>query len=264
LNRNFVPVYLSNDDVRIDKTASAEECAERTRIYHQSLEAKFPVGDECAYFLTPAGQPFAGLEIKRTNRVQPLLEKLEEIVAKLDTPSGNPVVKPIPQSVRPATEADALVLHLTARVIGRTVWCEFPAENWIVLPRERWLSLLPAKTVRAGDSWPIDADVSASVLTHFYPQTENNNATLDRIQAQDLHATVLSSENGVIQARIDGTLRMKHLFYEGRPDDRFVDATIVGVLEYETSPPRIRSFRLVTERATYGEWKFGVAVRSLP
>jgi hypothetical protein len=46
-----------------------------------------------------------------------------------------------------------------------------------------------------------------------------------------------------------------------KPD--LVDATIVGVLEFGPGT-EIRSLRLVTEQATYGQATFAVAVRSAP
>ena len=87
----------------------------------------------------------------------------------------------------------------------------------------------------------------------------------NRIDDQTLRATVLSAEDRVVRARLDGSLRMKHTFYH-KDDGNFVDATLVGILEFEPATARIRSLRLVTSQAVYGTNKtvFGVALRSVP
>src|SRR5207244_1472911 len=108
-------------------------------------------------------------------------------------------------------------------------WGEFPGENWIVLKREEWSKLLP-ETPKVGKTWELDREVCAKVLTYFYPQTENNEATPDRIEKQALTAKVLSIKEGVVTARINGTLRMQHVFYPGRKNPEPIDATIIGIL----------------------------------
>ena len=58
---------------------------------------------------------------------------------------------------------------------------------------------------------------------------------------------------------------MRHSFYY-RETDEFVEADVVGLLEFEPGRAQVRSLRLVTDRATYGQaharLPFGVAVRS--
>jgi hypothetical protein len=93
--------------------------------------------------------------------------------------------------VPPAAPADAVALHLISANDARGSWGEFPAENWIVLAREDWSKLLPAGDVTLGQTWELDRGVSARILTYFYPQTENNNASLDRIEQQQLTANAL-------------------------------------------------------------------------
>jgi len=41
---------------------------------------------------------------------------------------------------------------------------------------EQWSKLLPPPPVEPGHSWELDRDVSAKILTYFYPQTENAKA----------------------------------------------------------------------------------------
>jgi hypothetical protein len=56
---------------------------------------------------------------------------------------------------------------------------------------------------------------------------------------------------------------MKHAFYH-KPDNNKVRASVIGFFDYDTVQHKVRSFRLVTEEATYGAGTFGVAVRSEP
>jgi hypothetical protein len=278
LNRFFVPVYVSNEDYRKDGPAPADERAEYQRIYREALKAKLSTGTVHAYVLTPDGHPFDSLHVAQAAKVEELRAMLERAVAKLKTPEGAPLVRPAPQSVAPRAEADALVLHLTARTLlrkgddyvprpsslGQTRsagWGSYPQENWIVLPRPAWAKLLPAGAVAVGASWEPDRETAARILTYFYPSTENNNVARNRIDRQELKATVLAVEGGVVRARLDGSLRMKHPFYH-KDDDNFVEATVVGVLEFEPGKG-IRTLELVTDRATYGRTIFGVAVRQV-
>jgi hypothetical protein len=68
----------------------------------------------------------------------------------------------------------------------------------------------------------------------------------------------------VARVRIGGELRMKHPFDPRRDDDKFVEATLLGVLDFDITSRRPRSVRPATERATYGTRAFGVAVRPVP
>src|SRR5262249_9715666 len=141
-------------------------------------------------------------------KVEQLTTMLERTIAKLKTPEGQPLVKPTNRSVAPKAEADGLVLHLTARnlvrkgdelvprksVLGETRsagWGSYPAENWVVFTKEDSARLLPRGEVAVGASWEMDKEVAAKLLTYFYPSTENNDVTKNRIEEQALKATVL-------------------------------------------------------------------------
>src|SRR5205823_4295571 len=166
-------------------------------------------------------------------------------------------------STPPECASDSLVLHLTSRSLdGRGAWSDFPVEDWIVLRRDEWEKLLPRSQVQLGDSWEVDKKISARLLTHFYPPTENNDVAKNRFERQSLKATVVSIHNGAARARIEGELKMQHSFYH-KEDGKVVEAAVVGFVDFEPSPRTIRSFQLVTEQATYGGGTFGVAVRSL-
>jgi hypothetical protein len=205
---------------------------------------------------------------------------LERTVEKLKLAEGQPLVKPAVQSVAPKAEAGSLVLHLTARTLTRkgdewvpvkptlgetrsSGWGAYAAEDWIVFTKDDCAKLLPDGDATAGKSWDLDRELSAKVLTHFYPSTENNNVAKNRIEEQQLRGTVLSVKDGVVRARLDGGLKMKHTFYH-KDDDNSVDATIVGILDYDAATKTVRSLQLATEKATYGRTTFGVVVRSEP
>jgi hypothetical protein len=173
------------------------------------------------------------------------------------------------------------VLHLTARnlapqgndfvvpkvKLGETRsgnWGAYPGEDWIVLGRAECGKLLPAGDVKAGQTWEPDRETMAKLLLRFYPSSENNDVKTNRIEKQAVKATVLSVKDGVATARLDGTLRMKHPFYH-KDDDNFVDATFLGVIEFDAAKGKVRSLHLATDRAVYGpRMHFGVAVRSVP
>jgi hypothetical protein len=152
---------------------------------------------------------------------------------------------------------------------GRTIkangWSAAPAEDWIVLERAEWMKLLPAGRVAVGDSWELDREAATKILKRFYPASENNDLAANRIDQQALKATVVAAKDGSRQARIEGSVKMKHNFYPRKEDGNFVEATILGYVDFENDKPHIRSLMLVTEKAVYGRQsqRFGVAVRSV-
>ena len=87
----------------------------------------------------------------------------------------------------------------------------------------------------------IDPALSAQILTCFYPQTENNDLSRNRLDRQVLRASAIDEQNGVLRIRLDGEVRMKHQFYPNRVDESFAEATVVGYLDYDLSRRRIRS-----------------------
>jgi hypothetical protein len=131
------------------------------------------------------------------------------------------------------------------------------------------MKLLPSDKVTVGKSWDLDAKTAAKILVRCYPATELNDLGENRIEQQSLKASVISADSSVVRARLEGKLKMKHAFYPRREDNNFVEATFVGIMEYDVTPQRLRSFRLVTDKAIYGgsvngTHPFGVAVRSVP
>jgi hypothetical protein len=284
LNGRFVPVYARNGDYRKEGSAADEEKTEYTRIYHEAIKAKLSTGTVHVYIVAPDGHPIDSMHVAEATKPDKLLAMMERSVEKLKVPAGEALVKPAPQSATPPCEKDSLVLHLTTRYLSRqgddylriqpvlgtersSQWASLPSEEWVVLGRAEWSKLLPSGEARPGTSWEWDKDVSAKLLTNFYPPTENTDTGKNRIDQQTLKATVLSVENGVVRARVEGSLKMKHPFYH-KDTNEMAEANLVGIMEFEPGQPKIRSLRLVTDKASYGAagnmHPFGVAVRSVP
>jgi hypothetical protein len=263
LNRFFVPVYAANEDYRDGGAQPADEKAEYNRIFKEAHAAKLSVGTVHVYILSPAGHPIDSLHVATAAKTERLIDLLERTVEKLHVREGKALVSPVTQSAPPACAADSLVLHLTSRSLdGRGAWSDFPVEDWIVLNRDEWEKLMPRSQLQAGDSWEVGKDISARLLTHFYPPTENNDVAKNRFERQSLKATVVSVQSGAVRARIAGELKMQHSFYH-KEDGKVVEATVVGFIDFEPASRTIRSFQVVTDQATYGGGTFGVAVRSL-
>jgi len=131
-------------------------------------------------------------------------------------------------------------------------------------------------TVPSGITWDMDSSLSVRLFTNFYPQTPNTDVARNVLVEQGLRGRVVSVQDNVARAWVDGTLVMKHYFAKD-VDDNVVRATVVGFIDFEPATQRIKSLRLVTDQATYGGARkdkgqggydlpvpFGVAVRSLP
>ena len=187
---------------------------------------------------------------------------LEKAVAELKPASGQPLVPPVPQSRPPQCDQDSVTLHLVARSLdGRGAWSDFPVEDWIVLSRPDVTNLLAMPKVSIGTAWDINPQLTTKLLTHFYPATENNDVSKNKFERQSLRATVVSINNGVARARLSGDLKMEHGFYH-KPDGKFVEATVTGFIDFNSSRKELHSLRLVTDEATYGGGKFAIALRS--
>lgn len=213
------------------------------------------MGDVRAYVLSPDGHTY---NVVATDNATATLASLGQAVKQFRPQAGKPAVPPGPQSIPPPAAADTLTLHLIARGDDRGSWGEFPAENWIVLNRGDWSKFVPAAPVSPGQTWAFDQDVSARILTYFYPQTENNDARIDRIEQQSLTAKVLTVENDLVTARVDGFVKMHHAFYPGRKDAAPLEAQVVGVLTFVRGQPP--TLTLVTTQAIHGTRPFKVAV----
>ncbi len=276
-----MPVYASNEDYARDGAAPADERKERDRIFREASAARLSVGTVHVYLTAPDGHTIDSQHVATAARVEDLTAMLERAVERLKTKPGKPLVAPTAQSKRPKADADALVLHLTARLLvkkgddfvpaktqlGETrsgSWGAYPGEDWVVLNKAEWTKLLPAGASAVGTTWEPDREVLAKLLLHFYPPTENNDVKKNQIEKQEVRATILSVKDGVATARMDGTVKMRHWFYH-KEDENVVEASFVAVVEFDVDKGKMRSLRVATERAVYAtRMHFGVVVRSVP
>jgi hypothetical protein len=305
LNRYFVPVLADGVYIKNNDAVPAEEKATHQRIFQELFKfkketeakggEKFSIGSVHVYILAPDGKPMASKHVgDAAGHVDRVIAMLEDAVKNLKTVAGKPLVAPRPQSTAPKAGPHSLVLHLTSHYLvpkgdprarkdsaGEYVpirntglgtdrhgdWSAIPSENWIVLSKAEWLKLLPAGEAPVGKSWDIDKDVASKLFVHFYPDSENNDATTNRIDQQALRATVVSVKEGTVRVKLAGSLKMKHTFYPRREDSNFVNAALAGYLDFSPDKKQIGAFRLVTDQATYGSpertFHFGVAVRSV-
>jgi hypothetical protein len=263
LNGAFVPVFAVNEDYRDDGSAPAEEKAEYRRIYREALSAGLSAGTVHAYVVDPAGHPIDSLHVADAARRDRLAAMLEHVMRVRKLTRGATLVRPRTLSAPTPHAPGSLVLHLTARGHGNS-WSGFPSENWIVLETEQTAGLLPVTEPQVGRAWDVREDVATAILTHFYPQTENNDVSTHRFVHRGLRGTIESIKDGIARARITGRVRMTHRFYPRREDGNVVDAPVVGYLDFEPATHRVRRLRLVTDGASYGSGALDVAVRSIP
>jgi hypothetical protein len=158
-----------------------------------------------------------------------------------------------------------MIFHLVSRGERKGSWREFPSENWIVLNRAEWSALLPSgPEVQPRSSWQVPRAVADKFLIWFYPQTEEiSPLARGRIEQGDLRMTVTTLQNGVARARIDGSLKLVHSFFPGKPGDDLVAATLTGFMDYVPAERRIQRLRLITVKAVYDSENFSAALRSV-
>src|SRR5262245_44971480 len=209
LNGAFVPVFAVNEDYRDDGPAPAEEKAEYRRIYHEALAAKLSAGTVHAYVVDTDGHPIDSLHVADAARTDRLIAMLRRVIRARKLTRGPTLVPPHRLSAPPPAAPASLVLHLTARGHGNA-WDGFPSEHWIVLAPAQLEGLLPRSGSRAGQAWDVREDVATLILTHFYPQTENNDVSTHRFEHRRLRGTIESTKGGIAHARVEGSVRMTH------------------------------------------------------
>jgi hypothetical protein len=272
LNCYFVPVSLRNQDFDDEGAAPAEDKSEKARIYHDALKAGMHAGTVCVYLVSPDGRPMAVAPANEDLVYDPdrLAGLMLQVVRQLNVVKAEPIVAGAPRSASPRVSAGSLVFHIVARYLERKGdacvpydvkavlgtkkgrnWANLPSQDWVVLSRPEWMSLLPRGEVRVGSTWKPSEDVTAKLLQHFYPPTENTDLKKNRVEKLVIQARVESIERGIARARLDGRMRMKHPFYH-RDDDNFVEAGLVGYVRFNTNTREIASLRLVTEDGRYG------------
>jgi hypothetical protein len=247
LNAYFVPVYISNEEYEQGGSAPAAEKLERNRIWHEAHQKKLSSGTVHVYLLTPDGDVFNSLHVAHAIEKNNLRTALENAIANRKLTPGKPLIPPALQSTAPKHSADDAVLHVVARGSGHGSWREFPGEDWIVLSKREQAAF--------GDKADADipAEIARKILTYFYPQTENNNASPSRIEEASLRKAKMKSADGVTAFRLEGKVRLKHAFYPHKPDNSEVVAPVLGWVEYDSGQKKIISFRLATDDAHYGK-----------
>lgn len=273
LNRYYVPVVTSNEDYHDGGPASPQERAALARIRREGYQKQLSVGTVHVFVLGPDGHLRDTLHVAQANPTA-LGDLLEKHARALGTAGGAPVAQPAAPAPPPCA-SDAVQLHLTARYLERRGealvpvqnaggnWSALPGEDWITLEKAEWTRLLPLKTTQVGDAWEVDQALAKRILIYFYPPTENNDVTKNHIAEHRLRATLV----GPSRVELTGSLRMGHWFYH-KEDDKFVAASMAGLLDFDPKTRAIRSLRLVTTHADYGgpegdRLPFGVAVRSV-
>jgi hypothetical protein len=272
LNSYFVPVYTANEEYTRDGTASPAEKAARARMLTEAWKVAgeqdggvFMASDAACYVMAPDGHVVAALRLPNCLENHRVIAMLDGAIKKLNAKNGPTLVPPSSQAdvFTPKVTPGTLALHLTARYIpaGGT-WKQLPGEDIIVLEKDEWAKLIPA-SAKVGTSWVIDRDVAAKLLIDFYPPSSNRDPSTNRIDGSPLQATVVSVTDGVARVRLDCNLRMKHRFLPIKDDDKFVEAKVVGFVDCDPVKKQIKNVRMVTEKATYNDNTFGVAVRSV-
>jgi hypothetical protein len=272
LNSYFVAVALRNQDFGSEGAASAEEKSEKARIYGEALKAGMHAGTVCVYLVSPDGRPMAVAPANESLIYDPdrLAELMLQVVRQLDVVEAAPSNAVKPHSPAPRVSDGSLALHVVARYLERKGaecvpcdvkgvlgtkkgrnWANLPSQEWIVLSRLEWTSLLPRGEVSVDLTWKPGEAVIAGLLRHFYPPTENTDLKKNRVETLVIQARVESIERGVAHARLEGRMRMKHPFYH-QEDDNFVEADLLGYMAFETDPYEIKSLHLVTENGRYG------------
>ncbi len=255
LNAYFVPVFVSNEDYTPTGCALAAEKLERNRIWQEATKKKLSSGTVHVYLLTPDGDVFNSLHVANAANKDNLRTALGKAIGERKLTAGKPVIPPAPQSASPKCAANDVVLHIVARGSGHGSWREVPGENWVLLSKQEQAAF----DDKAGAEIP--ADIARKILTYFYPQTENNNATPDRIEEATLRKHLEKSADGVTAFSLEGNVRLKHAFYPRKPDEREVVAPVLGWVEYDKRQKKIVSFRMATDGALYGKEPIDVVVK---
>ncbi|CAN5469105.1 hypothetical protein BH23VER1_BH23VER1_01090 [soil metagenome] len=266
LNGHFVPVYVSNDHYDETGNAPAEEKQAMEKIHLAAANKGLAVGSVRGYITTPEGDPISCVDWS----VEALIAELKTTIETLGTPWGKPVIEPRSQNPRPHTAPDALALQLTARPHpehqnGSGFWHELIGEDWIVYSREEWTKFLPADGAAPGSTWDVDPAVATKLLSHFYPTVEDFGHATNEIKAMSMDATLVSED----RIRLDVSLKMGLYTYPhpgGKPDElpTAVEATAVGVVDFDPASMTVERFVMATENATMNRGHFAVAVQSVP
>jgi hypothetical protein len=260
LNHYYVPIYISTDDYEDRGQAPEAEKKEFVRLLGDINEAKKGMG----YVLTPGEKVIETFVSSPAVTPEHVISFLESGIRKVGLKRGEVLGKITAQAPPPHADPGQVVLHLTARFIpSGPAWARMPAEDYLVFGPDEWKTLIAPATAKVGDTWDLDPAFVKSLLIHFYPPSLNFYYTKNVIDRPAMKATVIAVKEGVARVRLDSTLKMKHTFVPDKEDNYYVDADVVGLVDCDLQQKTVRSFQMVTDKATYADGYFGVGVRSL-
>jgi hypothetical protein len=277
LNSSYVPVFLSNEDFEERGPAPSAAKAELRRIHREGLAKGLSVGSVHAFVIAPDGSVRDSLHTVEAAKPDRLLAMLKRNATALQVIAGSPVVAPLPPSPPPCAAGETQ-LYLVARYLtregDRLVPIQSDSGDWTSLPSEEWLSLSPtdirnltgAAPIQTGSTWRVQTSTVNSILSHFYPPTENWEAEKNLIHESGLTATVSQTDGKTARITYAGALKMDHWFYH-KPDDRVVEAQIAGYADMDARTGKLLQIRLATTKADYHgsaqSLPFGVAVKTV-
>jgi hypothetical protein len=303
LNKHFAPIYIVNQDYnKTTGSAPPEEKAEFERIRQETWSStKSPVNetrfspfiaasrDIALYVLDPDGKVVDALRLPEIGQTDKVFAFLESMVKRLKAPAGETLVAPKTLSVPPKDRsADSLTLHVVTRYLtadGQRCPCptefdpildaktmsnriraasQLPAEKWFVLSPAEWASFVGPPDAQLGTSWDLDSEVLSKLIHHFYPPSENNDLSRNRILHQSLRGTVISVQDKTMRIRLDGAMKLKHPFVRIIEDDLCAECGFVGYIDVDRASRRVDSLYMVSVKGTYTQENFGVAMRSVP
>lgn len=262
LNRDFIPVYLSNEDYAGGGPAPPAERRERDRVLSESAAKGLSTGTVHVYVLDLDGHAADSAHVAEGAKLDVLTRLLRRNVERFRPEPGPPVVEPAPQASPPAHEPGGLTLHLVARSLdGRGAWGGVIPEDSFTLSADEARGLT-TEAPAVDKAWDLTPALSARLLERFYPATENNDLSKNCIEVAAIRAVVVSVAGGVARARLVGELRMGHPFYQ-KEDGKVVEARVLGFVDFDAGSRAVRSLLVATESATYNGGTFGVALRSV-
>src|SRR5262249_44501849 len=151
--------------------ASAEEKAEKARIYRDAVKAGMHAGTVCVYLVSPEGRPMAAAPANENLVYDPdrLAELMLQVVRQLNVVKSTPSIATKAHSPAPRTSDGSLMLHIVARYLERKGdvcvpcdvkavlgtkngrnWANLPSQEWVALSRPEWTSVLPRGEVHVG------------------------------------------------------------------------------------------------------------------
>jgi hypothetical protein len=260
-----VPVTSKNEEAAEQNgSAPPEEKKERQRIYVEFYTKKLGIGDVHVYIVAPDRSAVASLSVAEAQEPGRMIPFLEGVIGKLHLAAGAPAVTPHPTSRPPVASGDSLVIHLVSRALAGGSWHEFPAENWIVLPRAEWSQLLPAGPAPLKSSWTVPQAVAARLAEWVYPQNEEKTGTnRSRVDMAAFSMTAVTVQGSLVRARIQGKIRLMHSFYPGGASQDFAVSELNGYMDFDIARRLIQRLRIVTTKADYVGTPFATSLVSM-